>query len=67
MIEGDDTAKAMRYSISVMALMLIAGYLNIVSHDTVTSILTLAAGYIMGKARTQTHYISATERKSGVE
>lgn len=57
MVAGDETTKAMRYSISLIIIMLIAGYFRIVSSDTVTSIITLAAGYILGKARTQTHLV----------
>lgn len=57
-VEGDETTKSMRYSISLIVVMLIAGYFKVVSSDTVTSIITLAAGFIMGKARTQTHVIT---------
>lgn len=58
MFNGNETARSMRYSLSVIALILFAGYMGIVTSEIVSSIITLATGYIMGKARNDTHIIT---------
>lgn len=69
MFNGNETARAMRYSLSVIVVVLIAGYYGVLDKDTVSAIITATTGYIFGKARAETHIVSpkADRRKDGVE
>lgn len=59
MFNGNETARAMRYSLSVIALMLLAGYYHLVSSEVIASVISLATGFIMGKSKNDTHYIAS--------
>lgn len=59
MFNGNETARAMRYSLTVIVLMLFAGYMRILSNEIIASVITLATGFIMGKSRNDTHYIAS--------
>lgn len=59
MFNGNETARAMRYSLTVIGLMLVAGYYHLLSSEVIASVITLATGFIMGKSRNDTHYISS--------
>jgi hypothetical protein len=62
MFNGNETARAMRYSITVIGLMLIAGYFHLVSSEVIASVISLATGFIMGKSRNDSHYIPGVSR-----
>jgi hypothetical protein len=63
LFNGNETARAMRYSISVMLIALTAGYVHILSADTVTAVMMASTGYIFGKAKAHTEIIETKERR----
>lgn len=52
MFNGNETARAMRYSLTVVAIVLLARYFDAIrSDEVVLTVVTTATGYIFGKGQ----------------
>jgi len=63
MFNGNETARSMRYSITIIIATLIAGYFRVLTSEAVLSIIYVMIGYITGKARSETHVIDTENRR----
>lgn len=61
---GNETARSMRYSLSLIVILLIATYLGVVEQNFTQSLILTAAGYIFGRSRNQTHVVDVKDRRS---
>lgn len=67
LFNGNETARAMRYSSFLIIAVIVAGYYKVIPTDTVTTVITATTGYIFGKARAETHIVQPKidRRKDG--
>lgn len=54
LFNGNETARSMRYSITVIIVLIIATYLGVLDRDYTQALILTVTGYIFGKARTTT-------------
>lgn len=64
MFNGNETARAMRYSLSVVVILLLGAYFHIVSQEFVQNAILTALGYIYGKARSSPIHVSKDNGKT---
>jgi hypothetical protein len=63
MFNGNETARSMRYSITIIVAAIVASYMGLINHEALLSIFYVMIGYITGKARSETHVIEPKDRR----
>jgi hypothetical protein len=61
MFNGNETARSMRYSVTVMLIIVGAGYMGLLQHADIIAMFYVMIGYITGKSRTETRVIEGKE------